>query len=226
MTTMAGSYEELGEQLRDAARTLLFPVAERENADECPWVNIEATFPDHMFVRTSVDGEETTLHIPYTVDAGAVSLGEPRPVELTVIAVEDATVSEVSEDVAQAARFVAPAAAAIQGAVAAIQGAAAVEGKALAERVRGPVLALLDTLAVKGVDVAGMVLGDEDDSDEEIPEAPPDDDAPPPPYAPAADGGTGPGDAVPPATGTGDEEEGTVVLDRDQVEQEIAALRA
>ena len=66
-------------------------------------------------------------------------------------------------------------------------------------------LALLDTLAVKGVDVAGMVLGDEDDSDEEIPEASPDDDAPTA-LRPAADGGTGPGDAVPPATGTGDEE--------------------
>lgn len=163
MAQMTGSFEQRQTLLREAVTELLFPAAEREDGCPAPWVCIEATFPDRVFVSACIDGKDATWQIPYTLTGDGVSLGSPEPVELEVVAVG----GTVDADAVETARYVEPA---IAGLTAVTDSLArtGMEAKTLAARLQPAVLALLDQMAVKGMDVGGMVMGDDEpDPDED-----------------------------------------------------------
>jgi 8-oxo-dGTP pyrophosphatase MutT (NUDIX family)/2'-5' RNA ligase len=220
MPTMAGSQEERAEQLRTGVQELLYPVAERDEVNEVPWVSIEGTYPDHVFARGAYEGREVTWHIPYSFDGGQVSLGEPTEVELTVVAVPDNedTFAEVTGDAGQVARFVVPAMESLAAATAALK-STGLQGKALQRVVRSGVLGLLDAIAVKGVDVSDMVLGDDQDDD-------PRGDEPPPAPAPSLPATEPAGPVSADDTGDEGDMEEKVLLDPTAIYQELAALKA
>jgi 2'-5' RNA ligase len=171
MPYMPGSFEYLQDQLRDAARDLLFPPAERGSDAPSPWVCLTATYPDHIVVDASgLDSDGESYSIPYTVEpSGQVSLGTPQAVDVIAVviperdAAEDA--AEASGDAAEKARYVDPTVAALKEATARVA-LAPLGGKQLEAGVRDALLGLLDELAVKGADVSGMVMGDDSDDED------------------------------------------------------------
>lgn len=81
---MKGSYEECRDLIREAARDVL-----NAGGDCYEWVNTVATYPAEVVV-TGYRNDDTShsFFIAYTYDpeAGTVELGEPRPVELSLVA--------------------------------------------------------------------------------------------------------------------------------------------
>jgi hypothetical protein len=173
MPYMPGSFEYLQDQLRDAARDLLYPPGERDSDTPTPWLCLTATYPDHIVVDASgLDSDGESYSIPYSVDpTGAVTLGTPQAVDVIAVvipeqdAAEDA--AEAGTDASTQARYVDPTVAALKEATARV-GLAPLGGKALEDAVRDALLGLLDGLAVKGADVTGMVMGDDGSDDEDL----------------------------------------------------------
>lgn len=178
---LAGSYEDLARKLRDAAHSLFAPslaVTEPSGGMDRPGpsspdVWVEATFPDYIVVTLNdysapPDKRDTTYVIPYTLTAdGAVALGVPEEAKIEV------TVTDAAPDVdgdlpvvtdpleAGFARFTLPLEAMLADANALAMRAP--EGKTLAEAIRGPLDAFLDTLAGKGLPYSPDPLDDDDE---------------------------------------------------------------
>lgn len=180
---MTGSYEAVRDALQAAVRELLCKDCADSDAcscDEC-WICVEATFPERVVVTHCCGSDETTYELPYTATVAegaevAIELGQPTPVTLQVVAVPDPDDEQAEEAVADPdtvtmLRLTLPAVAGLNDVAARVL-AGGLEGKGM-ETLRAPLLALIDALAVKGMPVHDMLLGDEED----IPGAP---DAPPP----------------------------------------------
>lgn len=101
LKTVAGSYEERAEQIRDALRDL---------HPEAWWVYVIATFDDAVVYELDTDEGTVTYRTSYELSDGTVTLGSPEDVDVTEV-VETSGVPEksVSTDPETAA---APAAAA------------------------------------------------------------------------------------------------------------------
>ena len=185
MSQMRGSHEERREALRAALENLLAPRAAATPAgapvSECSvWVSIEATFDDHVLVAVEKDRDRQTYRVPYTInpaDTDQVTLGVPQKVELTVVAIPDDgnDPTPVDEGDAVTMRFLDPATVQLAEATRRIN-AMPLEGKAAWGEFESGLLALMDALSVKGFDVAGAVIGDEPDPEDDEDEPNPDED--------------------------------------------------
>jgi hypothetical protein len=148
---MQGSYEQTRDLIQTAVRDLF-----NKDASDSYYCCVEATYPTYVIVTCSSDDEDgpKSYSIPYQVDDGAVALGSPTEVQLSVVAspVDDEETAEATPDDETAeVRFVAPAAAMLTDAASYV--ALAPEGKDLGN-LRVPLLRLLDALAAKGMDVS------------------------------------------------------------------------
>jgi 2'-5' RNA ligase len=240
MSQMKGSHEERRESLRNALEKLLTPErAPRPDGIVAPsdcWVSIEATFDDTVIAAVTKGSDTETYQLTYSIDptdSDKVTLGKPEKVELSVVAIPDGEEEppEVEEGEAVQMRFIDPASAYIADATRRIS--AVPEGKSL-DGIEGPLLALMDALAVKGFDVASAVMGDEPDPDAE--------DAAHAEEADAADSETdaevseapdGDGDDPDAAAPEGDDEgddvdpsKETITLDPETVRAQLAELQA
>jgi 2'-5' RNA ligase len=163
MAQMAGSMEERLSAVSAAVREAL------GGGDGC-WVSIDATYPDHV-IATRMEGEGAgeSFSVAYSMAGDTVSVGEPKPVTLSVIAspAGEGTGEELSLAAAAEARFLTPAVEQL-GELSSLVTAAPMEGKAM-RTLRPAVQDFLDALAVKGMNVPGLLLGDDED-DEDDPE--------------------------------------------------------
>lgn len=182
MANMAGSYEELRDQLRDAVNQLMRkPDPDHDGDDDgmlaSPGVCIEATYPTHVVASRWEDGKEQSWLVPYTVSDDGISLGAPQEVTLSVVAQVDGEEAAEAPDAddAAAARFADPASSMLRDVALLVTGG--LEGKAL-HKLTNPLLDLLDALAVKGMDVGALVdpADEEDDGDGVDSEDPAEDD--------------------------------------------------
>ncbi len=165
MGSIPGSYEDRQRALSAALTKKLCKKRKYGDGDEHGavrdpyegWVCTEATFDAYVVVTVHKDGgKEKTLSVPYTWDGDDVDLGEPVEVELAVVPV-GGTPAPVPDALARA---LAPTMQGVSTAAAAIA-ALPIEAKDHAA-MRPAVLELIDALYLKGIDVAGMALGDDD----------------------------------------------------------------
>lgn len=170
MIRMNGSHEERSTAL-DRALTKKFVKRKKHDddgsggvPDYCSWVNREATFDDHVVVSVHQDEHsdkrERAFTVTYTWDGEDITLGEPIEVELGVVPAAGAPVAPPTG----VERILIPAMAGIAETAAAIT-ALPMERKTLA-MLRPAMLDLIDALALKGMDVAGLVLGEDEELDE------------------------------------------------------------
>lgn len=152
----AGSYEERRRLLTDALNDTYRPMT---GGRPSGYVSIDATYDDHVVASIWPDGhgDPETFVVSYTVAGDAVTLGEKAPATLELVVTGDGPATPAAD------LLVAPATEQIAAATEALA-AAPMERKDLGA-LRSPLLALLDTLAEKGMDVPGLVFGEEEDPD-------------------------------------------------------------
>lgn len=80
LSKMKGSYEERRQLIEIAARDLF------EATYKDPCVCVVATYEHEVVVRLYLGDDEPSFVLPYTFADGAVSLGAPEPVELSLVA--------------------------------------------------------------------------------------------------------------------------------------------
>lgn len=91
---LAGSQEELQQDLRQAATDWAIATFGERSDENWWWVGIEGTFANSVIVQVEQRaGDDESFRFPYVVDAaGVVSLGTPTPVEvITTVEVADVT---------------------------------------------------------------------------------------------------------------------------------------
>lgn len=164
MSTYPGSYQETIDALNRALEKRFCKKKDKgDDSGGVPthgWVNVQATYPDHVIATVYKDGSPgESYRTPYTFDGEDVELGESEEVRLTVVV----TPEEDEKPAGPADLVVAPIAASLAQAAQAVA-VAPLEVKALDDGLRPALLAMFDALDGKGLDVAGMVL-DEDDED-------------------------------------------------------------
>jgi 2'-5' RNA ligase len=165
MPYMPGSYEERRDLVQKAVNDLLMPPLEDPDAPR-GWVCVDAMFDDYVIVTRTGARDDETFRLGYRLDGDAVSLDQPEPVQLSLIALDEP--DELTEGADVRIRFLDPAAGALEDAVRFV--GALPEGKSLGE-LTDPLLRLLDQLAVKGYDVAGAVMGEVAPDEEDEPES-------------------------------------------------------
>ena len=158
-----GSHQELNAALNEALRDRFCKKRDKDKGHRTGWVSIQATYPDHVVatVYDDLDGEGESYRVPYTFDGEAVDLGKAEEVTLTVVVSPE----KGEEPAGPADLVVAPIAATLTDVAHAVT-VAPLEVKAL-DGLRPALLAMFDALDRKGVDVAGIALG-EDDEDESL----------------------------------------------------------
>lgn len=223
MHNLTGSYEELRSNIAESARDL-FP--ERIRADggaEKAWVCVEATYPTHVILTTDAGedpGEQRYYRVAYTADQfGNITLGPPEKVSVTTTVTTDPAVErvEADPDEARAVQVVLPA---VEGITMASQRLAhSGEVKDLGSDLETAVLGLLDTLAMKGLDVPGM-LGHYDEPDPDDEDGDDEEDSDEPALIEEED------DATLPAPDEVDPSNDTVTLDPEAVRAQIEELSA
>ena len=247
MTKMQGSYEDRRHRVEEAVTDVLRELRAVPE-DESLGVIVNGTYENEIVVTAfhGVTNDDQSYRVPYEIDdRGGVSLGEPQPVDLKVVwTPEEAPDGSMLETEPTAARFVQPAITNIDEATVMLT-AAGREAKSLTDQDRDNLAAaatrLLDTLAVKNMNVAARLHDDEDepvevdgpppgggDWEDVIPgepELPPDgtepETPPPPPSAEL--------DEPPPSDDEDDEDmegKGVVVLDQAAIYAELAELSA
>lgn len=238
------AFEETLDKVRSAVRAKYgddAPKSEKGDAP-CSWVTVDATFPDSVvFTILSDDGAKVgTYTAPWSATPdGTVTVGDKAPARVAVVSdasVPAAITPPTPTVVDRAALYTAEELRELARAAA----AAPLEVKHL-DALRGPVCDLLDTLALKGMDVAGMVLGEDEDDETKDADAAPDGDAgwsafddPDPDGEPDGD----PDDEEEPLPEPGDEDddepavdtppgaaEERVYLDPDQVRADLDSIR-
>lgn len=228
MPQMTGSYQERESLLRDALNDLFRKDdnAESDGPDAVSGPCIEFTFDDRVYVSDwNAEGSPSYV-VPYTLTDGAVELGQPEPIDLSVVAVpgEDGD-RAVSTEEAETVRFSMPAVERLHDTIRVVR--LAPEGKAL-DDLRPAVLELLDALSVKGLDLTD-VFGDDDEDGYEGKDADllDDDEGDPWDGLPISDDEDD--EDVAPANAQAERTEkksDVVTLDMDAVHAELAALRA
>ncbi len=175
MSTVTGSYEEQHDRLREAL--------EQKLGGEKRYVSVVATYPDRVIVRRYNEGSIgsstcESFALTYTTAGTKVTLGEPTPVTLQLVAVDDAAEAEVPDE---AAVLVPSMLEHVRTALAAMP----MQAKTLAQ-LETPLLALLDGFAAKGMDVPSVIFGEEPEEEDPETESDLDEEEPlPTPAAPA-----------------------------------------
>jgi len=242
-----GSHQELNAALNQALRDEFCPQKDKDK-DKAPrgWVSIQATYPDHVIATVYEDHDDDgkSYRVPYTFDGDEAKLGKAQEVTLSVVVSPE----EAEKPASPTDLVVAPLAAALSDVAHAVT-VAPLEVKALDDALRPALVAVFDALDAKGLDVAGIALGEDDDEDDLIasadyppldPDAPdvdePDDlplsaiedkdSVPPPsslhravPPAPAAPAPVDPGPEEDP-----EEDDDVVPVDPEQMRAELDAL--
>ena len=176
MNRMPGSYEERQRLLSSALQKKFIKKTKDKDDDYapggiCSYVDAEATFDDHVIATVhDKDGKDTTFSVPYTWQGDDITLGDPIEVELSVVpanAVENIPVPSAIE------RALAPMLGRISETAAALQ-VLPLEVKQVAT-MRPALLDLIDALYAKGIDVAGMALGDDEETSDLDEDLEPDD---------------------------------------------------
>lgn len=245
MARMPGSLEERTSIIKDELNRQMRP--KKKDGLHCGWLSVEATFDTHVVVSVWKDDAETadTFDIDYQFEGDHVILGKRTPVELELVAVpEDGGAPDPAPVDETVALLVAPAVSQIEEVTSTLTGAP-IEYKALAG-MRPAVMAMLDALSAKGMDVGDLLYGEPDEDPDPFGE--PDEDEDDAVGAPGARGPAGPAvetkDAHPddepepvveespdtdeePDEDEDDSEDGsTVSVDKDEIERELASLRS
>lgn len=165
MPRISGSYEERRALLVDALETLLTPKNDKGERDS--YCCIDATFDDHVIATVTGFGNEQgqSWKVPYTITPVGPELGKPVEVELSVI-VSGPESEPVKTSDAVRMRFIAPATTMLDEANRFV--ASMPEGKGASE-LELPLLTLLDTLAMKGYDMAAVMGDDQYGEDDDMP---------------------------------------------------------
>lgn len=155
MTNMDGSYEHRRDLIRDAARDMF----RGEDDQSAACVGVEATYDTHVVLSVINEDEDGTRRdnsyvVPYAFTGGAVSLGEPEEVHLSVVATPGGSSDPEDGDPADdddtaVVRFLSPAAGYLADATTMLR-LSAVQGKAL-NPLRPALDDLRDALAEKGM---------------------------------------------------------------------------
>ena len=172
MPRIRGSYEEWRALLNDALESLLTP--KDEGGERSRYLCLDATFPDYVIATVTEFGSEVgqSWKVPYSFTGDAVTLGQAKEVELSVVVDGVEKAPKVEEGDAVRLRFIDPATASIDEATKFVHSAPEREGKSAGDGIEAAVLDLLDALIVKGYNVAGAVAGGTDsmwDEDDDMP---------------------------------------------------------
>ncbi|MFJ5121969.1 2'-5' RNA ligase family protein [Kitasatospora sp. NPDC088548] len=232
LDSLPGSYEEQRRGVADAVRVLFQPDAGDGPVPDVGYVCVESTFPDRVIVTVSGAGDSRpeSYSVPYSWQGEDVVLGPPQQVEVAVIAVPAAgsEETEAPEDDARVVRHVEPAVEHLVDATSALAVSGAEPSEL--ELLRPAVTQLLNTLAKKGMHIAGApgvgaappsAVDEGDPYDELEDEEEEWEDEGDPPALPQQ----------PKAVDQEQEEDdsgdgGSVTLDRDEVEEQLKALTA
>ena len=186
MSYMQGSYEDRRHRIEEATRDLFTGLRGYDSGDS-DGGNVgaccQATFDTEAVVTVYDDGDDDTFLIPYTVDdRGAVELGEPREVTLSVVAHPEGDGDEEESEAEEESES------AVQEAIEHMLGARVAETKAL---IRAAAPGSASEL------LAGLESKAADDTDNEDDEATPDDEESEEPTEGATDAPVSEEDAMP-----------------------------
>ncbi|WP_406153223.1 2'-5' RNA ligase family protein [Streptomyces sp. NBC_01023] len=212
---LPASYEEIRDRVGAAVRQLLA-------TEEGTWACVEATYPDHAIVSVHQDGgNPTTYSVPYDGDGTEISLGAPQPVELTTIVIPDQGPARAADaDETTDSLVVRPAMSALADVTARVQAA---DGTEQLGPLWSTVEELITALSRKGLDVHPADEDGRERASAQSPIAGNGIDLWDDPYDEAHD--PAPTDDMSEELDNDEDDEGTVLLDPDEVKAQLAAIQ-